>query len=99
MHFLAAGWFLSIGWLWVAGIQQHIRRRGGWPPDYGAPILIEGLISTVVMEILAILFVRWAGGAPDRALERREWIHAFWWSVFPNFMLFVTVYVLLEALR
>jgi hypothetical protein len=99
MHLLAAGWFLSIGWLWIAGVQQHIRRREVWPPNYGADILIEGLLSAVAIEIAAIVFVRWTGSAPDPALERREWVHAFWWALYPNVMLLITVYVMLEAGR
>ena len=99
MHLLAAGWFVSIGWLWIAGVTQHIRRHEQWPPNYGAQILIEGLLSAVAIEIAAVGFVRWAGSAPDSALECREWIHAFWWTVFPNVMLLITVYVMLEAGR
>ena len=31
MHTLAAGWILSVAWLWIAEIQQHLLREGVAP--------------------------------------------------------------------
>ncbi len=57
--------------------------------------LVTGSISVVVMGLLAVLVVRWTGSATTPSLERREWHHAFWWSVYPNFMLLYTAYLLI----
>jgi hypothetical protein len=97
IHLLAVGWFLSISWIWAAGVAQHFRRRGHWPPNYGAQTFIEGTLSALVLEVTAILFVWWIGSAPDANLERREWHHAFWWAAFPNAMLLLTAYLMIQA--
>lgn len=99
MHLLAIGWLLSVGWVWIAGVRQHMLRRGEWPPSYGARTLIEGTLSAIAIEIVAIVFVRWAGSAMQRDEERREWRHAFWWALFPNAMLLLTAYLMIQAAK
>jgi hypothetical protein len=99
LHWLAAGWMASVGWLWVAGVRQHLLRQGAMPNDYGASLLVGGALSAIAIEAVAITVVRWTGHAPRPGLERREWQHAFWWSVVPNALLLATVYVMIEASR
>lgn len=94
LHFLAAGWAVSIGWLWLAELRQHVRRHDALPPDYGMATLVTGTIAAIVLEGAAVLFTRWTGSAPTIPDQRREWHHAFWWSVFPNVMLIYTAYLL-----
>lgn len=95
LHLLAAGWFLAVGWLWMAELRIHVRRHDVLPPDYAAATLATGTISALVLEALAILVVRWTGAASTPLLQRREWHHAFWWSVFPNVLLLYTAYLLI----
>ena len=57
--------------------------------------LITGTISAVIIELLAIAFVRLTGVAATHAIQRREWMHAFWWAAFPNLLILYTVYVLI----
>ena len=95
LHLLAAGWMVSIGWLWLAEIGQHVRRHDVVPPDYAMATLMTGAMSGIALEVIALLVVRWTGSAATRALQRREWHHAFWWSAFPNIMLLYTVYILI----
>lgn len=99
LHWLAAGWMASIGWLWIAALNQAVLRRGAVPDDLGAATLIGGLVSAVAIETVAIMIVRWTGRAPRPGLERREWHHAFWWSAVPNLMLLATVYIMIEGTR
>ncbi len=99
LHWLAAGWTVAIWWLWLASLNQAMVRRGVMPDNYGASILVAGLLSALAIELVAILFLRWTGRAPRPGLERREWRMAFWWSAVPNAMLFLTVYVMIEATR
>ena len=42
---------------------------------------------------------RWAGPAPDSTMQRREWWHAFWWSVVPTALLLATVWVMIQESR
>ena len=95
LHVLAAGWVLAVAWLWLAGLRQHVRRHDVLPEDLGMATLITGTVSAVLLEVLAILFVRWTGSATTPTVQRREWHHAFWWAAFPNLMLLYTVYILI----
>jgi hypothetical protein len=99
LHWLAAGWTVAIWWLWLAGVNQSLIRRGEMPENFGASTLIAGLVSALAIEAVAILFVRWTGRAPRPGLERREWRHAFWWSAVPNALLLATVYIMIESTR
>jgi hypothetical protein len=99
LHWLAAGWVISIAWLWLASINQALLRRGAAPDDYGAPTILAGLLVGLAIEAVAFLLVRWTGRAPRPGLERREWRHAFWWAAVPNALLLFTVYLMIEATR
>jgi hypothetical protein len=99
LHWLAAGWMAAIWWLWLASLNQALVRRGVMPENYGASILVAGLLSALAIEFVAILFGRWTGRAPRPGLERREWRIAFWWAAVPNALLFLTVYVMIESTR
>jgi hypothetical protein len=94
LHLLAVGWTMSVAWLWLAELRQHVRRHDVLPPDYAVWTIITGTIAAVILEAIAVLFVRWTGSAALRPIERREWHHAFWWSVFPNGILFYAVYLM-----
>lgn len=95
LHFLAAGWLVSVAWLWIATVQQHRVRWGRMPDDYAIGTLIWAAGSTLAIEITARWLVRWCGTAPERRLEFREWHHAFWWSVVPNLLLLGTAYLMI----
>lgn len=95
LHVLAAGWTVAVAWLWMAGLRQHVRRHDVLPPDYGMAVLITGTVGAIAIELLALLFVRWAGSATNGIIQRREWVHAFWWAAFPNLLLLYTVYILI----
>lgn len=95
LHLLAVGWTLAVAWLWMAGLRQYVRRHDELPADYGMATLITGSVSAIVIELLALAFVRWAGAAATDAVQRREWHHAFWWAAFPNLLLLYTVYLLI----
>jgi hypothetical protein len=97
LHMLAGGWTLSVLWLWLAGLQQSLVRDGAIPGDFGAPILVFGLVAGAVLEAAALWATGRIGKAPTRMLERREWHHAFWWSFCPNVMLLATVYLMVLA--
>jgi hypothetical protein len=96
MHVLAAGWLLSVGWLWIATVQQHIDRQGSAPDRYAIETLIGGVFPAAMIWLVGIVIERWAGRAPNKWLQRREWIHAFWWSAVPNALLLFTVWVMLQ---
>ena len=96
MHVLAVGWLGSIGWLWMATLQQSLLRRGTFPPLYALDTLAGGVVPALLMAAIGWLFAKLAGGAPSSPLERREWWHAFWWSFVPNALLLFTVWVMLQ---
>ena len=99
MHTFSAGWVVSVAWLWIAEVQQHLLRQGVAPPNYAAATLISGLVPAVLLALAGIALNRWTGPAPDAGLQRREWWHAFWWSFVPNAMLLVTVWVMIQEAK
>ena len=96
MHMFAMGWLVSIGWFWVAQVQQHLLRHGQWPPGYAMSTVAEGLLPSAVMALVGIAVDAWAGRAPTPELTRREWLHAFWWALMPNVLLLFTVWVMIQ---
>ena len=94
LHLLAAGWTMSVAWLWLAELRQHVRRHDVLPPDYAMATLLTGSMAALILEAIAVGFVRWTGSAASPTIERREWHHAFWWSAFPNVMLLCAVYLM-----
>lgn len=99
MYVLSAGWIGSVAWLWIAEVQQHMRRHGEAPPSYGMATLSGAVIPAVAMFVSGLVISRWAGSAPERSLERREWWHAFWWCVVPNLQLIGTAWVMIQEGR
>jgi hypothetical protein len=99
MHTLSAGWMAAVAWLWIAEVQQQLLRHGAPPPQYGARTLLSGLIPASLLACAGLVCSRWAGAAPTQVVERREWWHAFWWSVIPNALLIGTVWVMLQEAR
>jgi hypothetical protein len=95
LHLLSAGWFASVWWLWLAQIEQSLRRVGAVPDDYAAATLIVGTIPVILVEICAVLLGKWMVTAPGVAAPAREWHHAFWWTLVPNLMLLGTAYLMI----
>ena len=99
MHVFAVGWVLAVAWLWFATLERHILRYGVAPEHLDVEALINGLLPAVGIVLIGITIGRWAGAAPTRWLRRREWVHAFWWSLVPNALLFTTVWVMIQEAR
>ena len=99
MHVLAAGWMVSIVWLWMAELQQIVHRDGVAPSGYAVETLAAGILPAAIVALGGVAVERWAGSAPSRALRRREWRHAFWWSIVPNLLLLVAVHVMIQEAR
>lgn len=99
MHTLSAGWVVSVAWLWLAEIQQHLLRQGIPPPYYAIWTIVSGLVPAALLAYAGLVMNRWSGQAPDAQLERREWWHAFWWSAVPNALLLITVWVMIQEAR
>jgi hypothetical protein len=99
MHVLAAGWLLSIVWLWISQLQQYVHRDGVAPAGYAAETLAAGIFPAAVVVLGGMAVERWAGSAPTSAMGRREWHHAFWWSIVPNLLLLLAVYVMIQEAK
>jgi hypothetical protein len=99
MYVLAAGWIVSIAWLWIATLQQHLVRQGIAPDNYALDTIGGGLFPALIMGLIGLGIDRWAGPAPHKWLHRREWVHAFWWSFVPNVLLFITVWIMIRETR
>ena len=95
LYVLGAGWAASIVWLWLAGVRQHVYRFGTTPDDLGLPLLVAAAVPTLTLGLVALAFDRMTGKAPTQAEEKREWAHAFWWSLFPNVFLLLAVYLMI----
>ena len=94
LHVLSVGWGVSVGWVWVAQLQMSISRFGVPPADYAVGTLIGGVFPAAAVELMAVLLDRWMVTAPGRADPRREWHHAFWWTLVPNLLLLGTAYLM-----
>jgi hypothetical protein len=99
MHTLSGGWVVAVAWLWIAEIQQHVLRQGVPPPSYAMNTMLLGLVPAALIACTGVIINRWTGPAPNGALQRREWWHAFWWSAVPNVMLLITVWVMIQEAR
>lgn len=97
MHFLSGGWGVCVLWLWIAQLQMNISRFGVPPAGYGVGTIFEGVFPAALLELAALLLDRWMVTAPGVADPRREWVHAFWWTLAPNLMLLGTVYLMISA--
>jgi hypothetical protein len=98
LYVMAWGWLVSIAWLWVAGTRQSLLRLGRWPDDYGLATIGGGVIPALALVWVARTLRRASGAAAPWA-ERNEWRAAFWWSLVPNLLLLVTVWVMIEGAR
>ena len=99
LHLIAAGWLLSVAWLWLSQIQINVSRFGVPPEGYALSTLIEGIFPAALIELAALRlddFVKKVSGTEDRW---REWHHAFWWALVPNLLVFGTVYLLINEGR
>ena len=99
MYMLSAGWIGSVAWLWIAEVQQFMRRHGEPPPSYALSTLSGAVIPSLCMLATGWLVTRWAVRAPDGGVERREWWHSFWWCLVPNLMLIATAWVMIQEAR
>lgn len=97
LHVLAAGWIVAVGWLWLAGVRQSLARHGAWPDEDALSILAAGGLPALALAATA----RWLGRAYRPAAnareDRREWHHAFWWSVVPIVMLLLAAWLMIQA--
>ena len=97
-HLLAVGWFVCVSWLWVAQIRLQFRRFDTPPEGYAVSTLIDGALPTLAIEGMAIALTIWISKVPGSGDSRREWLHAFWWTLVPNLLLLGTAYLMiLEA--
>jgi hypothetical protein len=55
LHFLSGGWLASVWWLWLAQVEQSLRRFGTAPEGYAAATLLVGMIPVILVEICAML--------------------------------------------
>jgi len=86
---------ISVGWLWFAQLEQSLRRDGVPPPGYAVATIVEGIVPALLIELMAALLAKWMVTAPGTADPRREWHHAFWWTLVPNLMLIGTTYLMI----
>jgi hypothetical protein len=99
LYVLAVGWFGSVIWLWVAELQQYIYRHYEAPPYYSAATVAGAIVPALMIAFFGKVIKFLAGKAPTEPLERREWWHAFWWSLVPNALLLVTVWVMIQEAK
>ena len=95
LYMLASGWAVSILWLWLVGLRQHVYRFGTTPDDFAVSLLIAGAIPALALALIARSFGKLTGGAANEVQEKHEWQHAFWWALFPNLFLLATAYTLI----
>jgi hypothetical protein len=97
LYVLAAGWMLSVTWLWIAEVRQHIYRFGTRPDGLAWSTIVGGAIPAVLIALLALGFTRMIGNAASPGQDRIEWNHAFWWTLLPNLFLLATAYIMIGS--
>ena len=97
LHLLALGWIVSVIWLWSAQIEVNVRRFG--TDGSGSSTLVEGALPALLIELMAIGASSMIARVPGIADSRREWWHAFVWTIVPNAMLLGTTYLMITAGR
>jgi hypothetical protein len=95
LHLLAVCWLVCVCWLWVAQIRLQFRRFDTPPEGYAVSTLIEGAVPLATIEMMAIALAAAISTVPGPAESGREWLHAFWWTVVPNFLLLGTTYLMI----
>jgi len=95
LYMLAGGWAMSILWLWLVGLRQHVDRFGTTPDDFAVSLLIAGVIPMLALALLARTVGKLTGVAATAVQEKHEWRHAFSWALFPNLFLLATAYLLI----
>jgi len=83
LHLVAAGWVLSVAYLWLA-----MRHTAGWSA-MDPRTLVFAAVPLVFIEALA-----WSAAAWTPPLRRRldgEWWRAIGWSLVPNLLLLAAV--------
>jgi hypothetical protein len=95
LHLMAVGWMASVIWLWDAQIAQNVRRFAVAPDGYGVRTLAEGAVPAILIEAMAIGMAVLIARVPGTGDARREWWHAFWWTVVPNVLVIGTAYLMI----
>ena len=97
LHLLALGWLASVVWLWAAQVEINVRRFSSPPDGYASSTLVEGIIPALLVELMAVWMGVMIARVPGAGEPRREWLHAFWWTIVPNAMLLGTVYLMIAS--
>jgi hypothetical protein len=98
LHWLALGWAIAVLWLcWAQWQRSHLFDAEIHYQVDTLGTLLEGGIPALLIEICAFLTIALIGKAPTGTVERREWWYAFIWSLFPNIMIFYTVYMMIAG--
>ena len=95
LHLIALGWIAGVIWLWDAQIDLNIRRFSVAPEGYGLRTLAEGAIPALFVELLGIGVATLIARVPGVGDTRREWWHAFWWTIVPNILVIGTAYLII----
>jgi len=95
LHWLAAGWLIALAWLWVAQIQRGWLLEPEAATNYHPDIIIAAVVPALLFEVIALVWAKLSGPAPAPHIGRREWLDAFLWSFFPNFMILYTVHLMI----
>ena len=97
LHLLALGWLATVAWLWVAQVQLSIERVGGPPEGYAVRTIMEGVIPALLVESMAFWMAALIARVKGSGDTRREWLHAFWWTLVPILLLLGTAYLMILA--
>ena len=95
LHLLAAGWIVSVGIVRVVALRNDARLNGGDPWDAHVAMIVAGIVPALILGASALAIERRAHSAPAAADDRREWVHALWWSVLPIVLLLEAVYLMM----
>ena len=59
--------------------------------------IAEGVIPALLVEMLAFWLASLIARVKGSGDARREWLHAFWWTLVPNLLLLGTAYLMIAS--
>lgn len=94
LRLIAVGWMVCI--VGLVAEQIRLAQRRDVDANVGVDMFLMLVVPALVLEWGYAIVAKFGGAAPDPLHNRREWIHACWWALFPVVLLLFTLYLMVS---